>query len=163
MYSGIVAVAFLIVSIFIPLIPCRTAPGIPSPIYKWTLCSLNPDKVTSLGSITEFFGYTTSLRDAYILTLLITFVVAMVFLHYLTRRKKKNQKEVKHERKQFSRNESDGIIIWIVGVIVALAVGSSMIDRTLSIPGIPGIITAVAGWVVVVGAILSVILAIFSR
>ena len=61
------------------------------------------------------------------------------------------------------RNNLIGIITWIVGVLVALAVGSGMIDRTLSIPGIPEIITVVAGWVVVIGAILSVILAIFNK
>jgi hypothetical protein len=60
-------------------------------------------------------------------------------------------------------NSLVGIIIWIVGVLVALAVGSGMIDKTLTIPKIPTIITIVAGWVVVVGAILSVILAIFSK
>jgi len=60
-------------------------------------------------------------------------------------------------------NSLVGIITWIVGVLVALAVGSGMIDGTLSIPGIPTIITIVAGWVVVVGAILSVILAIFAK
>jgi hypothetical protein len=56
-----------------------------------------------------------------------------------------------------------GILTWIVGVIVALAVGSGMIDRTLSVPGIPGIITIIAGWVVVVGGIISLILAIFNK
>ena len=61
------------------------------------------------------------------------------------------------------RNNLIGIITWIVGVLVALAVGSGMIDRTLSIPGIPEIITVVACWVVVIGAILSVILAIFNK
>ena len=60
-------------------------------------------------------------------------------------------------------NSLIGIITWIVGVLVALAVGSGMIDSTLTIPGIPGIITIVAGWVVVIGAILSVILAIFAK
>ena len=90
MYSGIIAAATLVTSILIPIIPCRIAPGIPNPIYKWALCSLNPDKVSSLGSITEYFGYTTSLTDAYLLTLLITFAVVMVLLHYVT--KKKNKK-----------------------------------------------------------------------
>lgn len=56
-----------------------------------------------------------------------------------------------------------GILTWIVGVIVALAVGSGMIDKTLSIPGIPAVITIIAGWVVVVGGIISLILAIFSK
>lgn len=60
-------------------------------------------------------------------------------------------------------NNLVGIITWIVGVIVALAVGSGMIDGTLGIPGIPGVIVVVAGWIVVVGAILSVVLAIFNK
>jgi len=60
-------------------------------------------------------------------------------------------------------NSLVAIVTWIVGVLVALAVGSGMINKTLSVPGIPAIITVVAGWVVVVGAILSVILAVFAR
>jgi hypothetical protein len=56
-----------------------------------------------------------------------------------------------------------GVITWIVGVLVSLAVGSGMINETLMVPGIPAVITVIAGWVVVVGAILGVILAIFSR
>ena len=56
-----------------------------------------------------------------------------------------------------------GILVWVVGIIVSLAVGSGMIDKTLTIPSVPSIITIVAGWVVVIGAILSVILAIFSK
>ncbi|MCK4650490.1 hypothetical protein KAT36_04645 [Candidatus Pacearchaeota archaeon] len=89
-YAGIVSAATLITSIFIPIIPCRIAPGIPNPIYKWTLCSLNPDKISSIGSITKYFGYTTSLRDTYLLTLFIIFAVVMLFLYYTTIRRKKN-------------------------------------------------------------------------
>lgn len=88
-YSGIISAATLITSIFIPIIPCRIAPGVPNPIYKWTACSLNPDSVSNLNSIKEYFGYTTSLTDAYILTLLISFIVVMTFLHFTTRRRKK--------------------------------------------------------------------------
>jgi hypothetical protein len=60
-------------------------------------------------------------------------------------------------------NDLMGILMWIVGVIVALAVGSGMIDGTLMVPGIPEIVTIVSGWVVVVGAVLSVVLAVFNR
>ena len=56
-----------------------------------------------------------------------------------------------------------GILGWIVGVIVSLAVGSGMINGTLTVPGIPDIITVVAGWVVVVGAVVGVVLAIFNK
>ena len=87
-YSGLASASFLIVSIFIPIVPCRLAPGIPNPIYKWTLCSLNPDKI--LGNyIVEYLGYTTSIRDTYVLTLLIIFAIAMIFFHYTTGKKTK--------------------------------------------------------------------------
>ena len=56
-----------------------------------------------------------------------------------------------------------GILVWIVGVISALAVGSGMIDGTLIIPAIPTIITIVAGWVVVIGAIISLVLTVFGK
>ena len=75
-------------SIFIPIIPCRTAPGTPNPIYKWTLCSLNPNQITTTRSIKEYFGHTTLFTDAYFMTLLIVFVVAMVVFHYATKKKK---------------------------------------------------------------------------
>ena len=90
LYSGIVSAAVLITSIFIPIIPCRIAPRVPPYFYKWTLCSLNPDKITGVGHIVELFGYTTSLKESYILTVLIAFAMAMVFFHYTMRRKKKN-------------------------------------------------------------------------
>lgn len=55
-----------------------------------------------------------------------------------------------------------GVIMWIVGVLVSLAVGNGMIEGALSVPLIPGIITVVAGWVVVLGAIIGVIMAILN-
>ena len=64
---------------------------------------------------------------------------------------------------KIERSNLIGVLTWAVGLIVALAVGSGMIDKTLIIPGIPEMITIVSGWVVVVGAIVSLILAIFNR
>lgn len=55
------------------------------------------------------------------------------------------------------------LLIWIVGILVSLAVGSGMINGVLAIPYIPAIITAVAGWIVVIGAIVSIISTIFSK
>lgn len=91
-YSGIAAVAVLITSMMIPIIPCQTSPNIPSSAYQWTLCSLNPDKVSSLGSITKYFGYTSSLQDTHILTLIIIFIVVMAFFHYTTRKEQKSRR-----------------------------------------------------------------------
>ena len=56
-----------------------------------------------------------------------------------------------------------GIFAWVVGVIVALVVGSGMVDGTLVILGIPKVITIVSGWIVVVGAITSVIFTTFNK
>ncbi len=53
--------------------------------------------------------------------------------------------------------------VWIVGVIVSLVVGSGMINSLLTIPLVPNIITILAGWLVVIGVIFSVVLAIFSK
>lgn len=58
--------------------------------------------------------------------------------------------------------------IGLVSILVSLAVGAGMIraDKVLNIglwiPGIPDIVTVIAGWVVVVGAVLSVISLMFS-
>ena len=88
-YSALVSAAALVTSIIMPIVPCRKSASIFPQIYKWTLCSLNPDKVSSLNSVTEYFGYTTTLIDSYILVLIISFALAMAFFHFTTRRKKR--------------------------------------------------------------------------
>ncbi|MBU2576929.1 MAG: hypothetical protein KKF50_04370 [Nanoarchaeota archaeon] len=88
-YSALVSAAVLVASIIIPIVPCRKSAALYPPIYKWTLCSLNPDKVSSLNSVTEYFGYTTTLTDSFLLTIIISFVLAMVFFHFTARRKKR--------------------------------------------------------------------------
>ena len=66
-----------------------------------------------------------------------------------------------------SKNNLVGMLAWAVGLIVSLAVGSGMIDKTLTVPGISlignGIIVIVAVYIVVIGAIVSLILAIFNK
>ena len=91
-YSCAISAAALITSIFIPIIPCRTAPSVPPYIYKWGLCSLNPDKTPSLNSITEYLGYTTSLQETYLLTLIIAFGISIIFFHFTTKRKRKRRR-----------------------------------------------------------------------
>ena len=56
-----------------------------------------------------------------------------------------------------------GIFIWVVGVIVSLVVGFGILDKTLTIPGVPEIINLFAGWIVIVGAITSAILVVFTK
>lgn len=52
-----------------------------------------------------------------------------------------------------------GVIAWVTGILVSLAVGFGMIGTTpaLTVPFIPVILTVVAGWIVVIGAVLSVV------
>lgn len=54
------------------------------------------------------------------------------------------------------------IIIWIVGVLVSLAVGFGMTSLTLSIPYIPDVVTQIAGWIVVIGTIVGVVMALIK-
>lgn len=56
-----------------------------------------------------------------------------------------------------------GIIAWLTGVLVSLSVGFGMIGEVLTIPYIPNVVTIIAGWIVVIGVILSVVLAIFNQ
>ena len=57
-----------------------------------------------------------------------------------------------------------GLVAWITGLLVALAVGFGMINGTLVIP-VPGlsVVTEAAGYVVVVLALLGAILAVLDR
>lgn len=52
-----------------------------------------------------------------------------------------------------------GIIMWVVGVLVSLAVGFGMISGTLPIPYVQAVVP-LAGWIVVIGTIIGVIMAI---
>lgn len=62
------------------------------------------------------------------------------------------------------------VVAWITGVLVSLAVGFSMTGRgalNQSIPGLSaignGIIVALAGWIVVILTIISIVLAIANK
>jgi hypothetical protein len=85
LYSGIISASALISSIIIPIVPCRIAPGIPNPIYKWTVCSLGLGKTDSLGPVTEYFGYTTSATEAYFLVALTAFILSIIFFYYVSK------------------------------------------------------------------------------
>ena len=55
-----------------------------------------------------------------------------------------------------------GLIVWITGVLVSLAVGFGMISGTLTIPYIQ-VIVPIAGWIVVVLTVVGAILAIVNK
>jgi len=56
---------------------------------------------------------------------------------------------------------------WLTGVLVSLAVGFGMAQQTLTIPWLDaisaGLVTIVAGWIVVILTIISVVLAITNK
>ena len=54
------------------------------------------------------------------------------------------------------------LAMWLTGVLVSLAVGFGMISGTLSIPVIDSIVP-IAGWIVVVLTLASVVLGIVDR
>ncbi len=89
LYSGLISAGVLVTSIFISIVPCRISPNVPSPIYKWITCSLNAKQISSLMSIKEYYGYTKSLANAYIITFVMTFLVVFTFLHFVTKTKTK--------------------------------------------------------------------------
>ena len=54
------------------------------------------------------------------------------------------------------------VLIWLTGLLVSLAVGFGMIDGTLVVPFIAPIVMTIAGWIVVLGAIVSAIMAVVN-
>ena len=56
-----------------------------------------------------------------------------------------------------------GLIAWLTGILVSLAVASGMISGTLYIASVPLFITQTAGWIVVILTILGVSLAAIDK
>jgi hypothetical protein len=53
-------------------------------------------------------------------------------------------------------------IMWLVGLLVALAVGFGMTSGTLLIKWLPLIVTQVAGWIVIITTLIGVIMALID-
>lgn len=51
------------------------------------------------------------------------------------------------------------VIMWIVGVLVSLAVGFGMTSGALTVPYVQAVVP-IAGWIVVIGTVIGVIMAI---
>lgn len=67
----------------------------------------------------------------------------------------------RHRQSQLSDVWS--FIVWLVGVLVSLAVGTGMSDGTLQIFFVHEVITKLAGWVVIILALLGVLLKIVDK
>lgn len=55
------------------------------------------------------------------------------------------------------------LLLWITGVLVFLSVGFAMVDGVIGVRFLPVEITAVAGWIIIVLTVISVLLAFFDR
>jgi len=86
-YALFFAFVILFVSMFVKIIPCQTAPDVPNPQYTWTLCNLDPDSNTAIGAQRIYLGYTSGLKEMYVLFLVLIFVLAMIVLHFTAKRK----------------------------------------------------------------------------
>ncbi len=56
-----------------------------------------------------------------------------------------------------------GLIAWLTGILVSLAVASSMISGILYIHHIPLFVTQAAGWIVVILTLLGISLAVLDK
>ena len=56
-----------------------------------------------------------------------------------------------------------GVVAWLTGILVSLAVGFGMIDGVLNIRWIPGTVTIVVGWIVVITTLISAVLVIIKQ
>jgi len=58
-------------------------------------------------------------------------------------------------------------VAWLTGVLVSLAVGFAMIGGSLTIPWFDslgmGVVTMIAGWIVVLTTLLSIVLAVLKQ
>lgn len=59
------------------------------------------------------------------------------------------------------------LAVWITGILVSLAVGFGMAQKTLTVPWLTNIgaevVTIIAGWLVVILTLLSILLAIINK
>jgi hypothetical protein len=70
------------------IIPCQTPPNVPNPVYTWKMCTLNPDTHAASSNMNLYFGYTKSLTEAYIITLILPFIISLIVLHFAARTKR---------------------------------------------------------------------------
>ena len=75
----------------------------------------------------------------------------------------KKEKELKMREKSGPISMLVHLAVWLTGILVSLAVGFGMTGKTLMIPYIPDAVTVVAGWIVVVLTLISIILAIADQ
>ena len=56
-----------------------------------------------------------------------------------------------------------GMIAWLVGILVSLAVGFGLINGVLPIPKVPEMVMMATGYIVVIGTLLGVLIAGYKK
>ncbi len=84
---SLAAIGYLVTSFFIKLVPCQVSANIPNPSYTWSLCTLNPDKLSMFGVQELYWGISTQLTDAYLISLGLVFLSVFLFIMPFTRGK----------------------------------------------------------------------------
>ena len=52
---------------------------------------------------------------------------------------------------------------WLTGVMVSLAIGLTMVQKSLVIFSVPVIITVIVGWMILLTTVISIILVLFKK
>jgi len=94
------ALGYLVTSFFIKIVPCQISPNIPNPSFSWALCTLNPDKAPLFGIQEVYWGITSQLSGAYLLSLGLIFVCCFIFLAPFAR-KSHSPKNKKGDERRF--------------------------------------------------------------
>lgn len=96
--SLIIAVAVLILSFILPIVPCKVAPVVATPVYAWSMCKLpNPFGQQLLGISTKFWASSTEPLTGLVLQFLIVFILFTI-IFMLLRRKVAKVLDLTHKR-----------------------------------------------------------------
>lgn len=98
----LVSLGYLISSFFVKIVPCKVFPNILNPTYSWSFCNLNPDKLSLFGMQEKYWGISSQLTDAYLLSLGIFFICTFIFL-MLFSHKKSHSKDKKEGERGFEK------------------------------------------------------------
>lgn len=87
--GGIAALLFILISFFgsFNLCPCKTAPVILNPIYKWGTCSMNV-LTPILGVHKLYFGFEQGWILALVLNLVVAYLIACLAVYLYKKYKK---------------------------------------------------------------------------
>ena len=83
--SSFVTLGFFIASFLFNLIPCQIAADLPTPVYSWKMCSLNPDIALEATGKTVYLGLTESLFQTYLIIIGAVFSLTFLILTLLAR------------------------------------------------------------------------------